>query len=140
MANQNNIDSASEQIANLVDKAKAEMIADLHRIGKEVNDINSFATALLGIDVEGTLKSKLQKATSLYANAHRGVLETTIGFAQIEASSLATFATLNEQLFDNSIIRTISGHIRTEVIRGLQVGLSVTQIVESVTDLSLIHI
>ena len=137
MADQNNIDRSSEQIANLVDKARAEIVASLHGIGKEIKDIDSFATALLGIDVEGSLKNKLQKATSIYANAHRQVLESTIGFANINPTTLATFATLNEQLFDNSIIRSISGHIRTQVIRGLQAGLTSTQIVENVISSSI---
>ena len=82
--------------------------------------------------------SKLvQKATSIYANAHRGVLESTIGFANINPRALSTFASINEQLFDNAIIRTISGSIRTEVIKGLQTGLSTTQILENVTNASI---
>ena len=137
MANQSNIDSAADNIANLIDKAKAELIASLYLIGEEIGDITEFANTLLSIDVEGTLKNKLQKATSIYANAHRGVLESTIGFADINPRALSTFAALNEQLFDNSIIRTISGSIRTEVIKGLQTGLSTTQILENVTNASI---
>ena len=137
MANQRQIDLASIDIADLVDKARAEIVASLHGIGKEIGDVNSFATALLGIDIEGSLKNKLQKATSIYANAHRQVLESTIGFAEINPTTLATFATLNEQLFDNSIIRSISGHIRTQVVRGLQAGLTANQIVENVISSSI---
>ena len=137
MANQRDIDLAADNIANLIDKAKAELIASLYLIGEEIGDITEFANTLLSIDVEGTLKNKLQKATSIYANAHRGVLESTIGFADINPRALSTFATLNEQLFDNAIIRTISGSIRTEVIKGLQTGLSTTQILENVTNASI---
>jgi len=137
MANQSDIDSAADNIANLIDKAKAELIASLYLIGEEIGDITEFANTLLSIDVEGTLKNKLQKATSIYANAHRGVLESTIGFANINPRALSTFASLNEQLFDNAIIRTISGSIRTEVIKGLQTGLSTTQILENVTNASI---
>tara|TARA_Y100000593_G_scaffold18826_1_gene37550 strand:+ start:138 stop:869 length:732 start_codon:yes stop_codon:yes gene_type:complete len=137
MANQKDIDLAADNIANLIDKAKAELIASLYLIGEEIGDITEFANTLLSIDVEGTLKNKLQKATSIYANAHRGVLESTIGFADINPRALSTFASLNEQLFDNAIIRTISGSIRTEVIKGLQTGLSTTQILENVTNASI---
>ena len=137
MANQRDIDLSANNIAGLVDKAKAELIASLYLIGEEIGDITEFANTLLSIDVEGTLKNKLQKATSIYANAHRGVLESTIGFADINPRALSTFAALNEQLFDNSIIRTISGSIRTEVVKGLQAGLSTTQILENVTNASI---
>ena len=137
MANQNNIDRSSEQIANLVDKARAEIVQSLYLIGKEIGDVTEFAESLLTIDIEGSLKSKLQKATSIYANAHRNVLETTIGFADVNPRALATFATLNEQLFDNAIIRTISGNIRTQVVKGLQAGMSATQIIENVSSASI---
>ena len=137
MANQNNIDRSSEQIANLVDKARAEIVQSLYLIGKEIGDVTEFAESLLTIDIEGYLKSKLQKDTSIYANAHRNVLETTIGFADVNPRALATFATLNEQLFDNAIIRTISGNIRTQVVKGLQAGMSATQIIENVSSASI---
>ena len=137
MANQSNIDRSSEQIANLVDKAKAELISSLLLIGKEIGDVSEFAETLLTLDVEGTLKRKLQKVTSIYANAHRGVLESTIGFADINPKALSTFATLNEQLFDNSIIKTISGNIKTQVVKGLQAGMSATQIIENVSSASI---
>ena len=137
MANQRDIDSSSEQIANLVDKARAELVSSLYLIGKEIGDVGEFAEALLTIDIEGSLKSKLQKATSIYANAHRNVLESTIGFADINPRALSTFATLNEQLFDNAIIRTISGNIRTQVVRGLQAGMTALEITEGVVSSSI---
>lgn len=137
MANQRDIDLAGEQISELVNKAKAELISSLLLIGQEIGDVSEFAETLLTLDVEGTLKKKLQKATSVYANAHRGVLESTIGFADINPKALSSFAALNEQLFDNAIIRTISGNIKTQVIQGLQVGLSATQIIENVTNASI---
>ena len=133
---QNDIDSASEQIATLVDKAKTDLLTDLYNI-KRTMTLGAFIEIVSTIDIEGTLKSKLQKATSVFANAHRGVLESTIGFANIDSRLLTGFATLNEQLFDSSIIRTISGHIRTQVVKGVQAGLSITEIVASVTDASI---
>ena len=85
---QDDIDSSAQQIADLVDKAKAELIAGLYEIGVDVDDVNALANALLTIDIEGTLKSKIQKATAIYAQAHRQVLESTIGFADINPASL----------------------------------------------------
>ena len=137
MANQANIDSASELIAELIDKAKEELINDLYNLGINVNNIPAFADALLNLDLEGTFKAKLTNATSIYANAHRNVLESTIGFADINPRALATFATLNEQLFDNAIIRTISGNIRTQVVRGLQAGMTALEITEGVVSSSI---
>ena len=136
MADQNLIDNAAEQIANLVDKAKADLLTDLYNIKRSAT-LGEFIEIVSTIDIEGTLKNKLQKATSVYANAHRQVLESTIGFAEIEGSLLTGFAKLNEQLFDNSIIRTISGHIRTQIVKGVEAGLTITEIVGSVTNASI---
>tara|TARA_R100001594_G_scaffold23727_1_gene46484 strand:- start:656 stop:1372 length:717 start_codon:yes stop_codon:yes gene_type:complete len=137
MANQQQIDSASELIASLVDKAREELVNDLYKLGLATDDAVAFANVLLDLDVEGTLKNKLQKATSIYAEAHRKVLESTIGFAEVEAASLSTFAQLNEQIFDNSIIRTISGNIKTEVAKGIQAGLTASEILQNVSSASI---
>tara|TARA_Y100001938_G_C8031348_1_gene400814 strand:+ start:533 stop:1249 length:717 start_codon:yes stop_codon:yes gene_type:complete len=137
MANQSDIDNSAELIADLVDKARTELVNDLYKLGLNTDDATAFAQSLLDLDVEGTLKKKLQKATSAYANAHRQVLESTIGFAEIEAATLTTFAQLNEQIFDNSIIRTISGNIKTEVSKGILAGLTADEILVNVASSSI---
>ena len=134
---QDDIDSSAQQIADLVDKAKAELIAGLYEIGVDVDDVNALANALLTIDIEGTLKSKIQKATAIYAQAHRQVLESTIGFADINPASLTTFAKLNEQLFDQTIINTIASNIRKELVTGIQSGLPLNSIIQSVSSSSI---
>ena len=137
MANQLDIDNSAQLIADLVDKARTELVNDLYKLGLNTDDATAFAQSLLDLDVEGTLKKKLQKATSAYANAHRQVLESTIGFAEIEAATLTTFAQLNEQIFDNSIIRTISGNIKTEVSKGILAGLTANEILVNVASSSI---
>ena len=137
MANQSDIDNSAQLIADLVDKARTELVNDLYKLGLNTDDATAFAQSLLDLDVEGTLKKKLQKATSAYANAHRQVLESTIGFAEIEATTLTTFAQLNEQIFDNSIIRTISGNIKTEVSKGILAGLTANEILLNVSSSSI---
>ena len=132
MANQSDIDNASEQIARIMDTAKEELVASLVGISTQIDDLPAFLDSLLAMDIEGTLKAKVQKATSIYANAHRGVLESTIGFADIDGKGLSTFARLNEGLFDSAIIRNIAENIRGEVARGLQAGLNAKQIAEKV--------
>ena len=136
MADQSQIDFSAEKIADLVDKAKLDLLTDLYNIKRSAT-LGEFIEIISAVDIEGILKKKLKKATSIYAQAHRQVLETTIGFAEIEGSLLTGFASLNEQLFDNSIIRTISGHIRTQIVQGVQAGLSVTEIVANVTNASI---
>ena len=136
MANQQAIDSSAEQIANLVDKAREELINDLYRLGVNVDDVPAFVSAILDLDVEGTLKAKLTKATSIYANAHRGVLESTIGFAEVSPQTLTSFISLNEQVFDNAIINNIASHIRNEVVKGVQAGLSANDIIQKVASSS----
>ena len=137
MPNQNNIDNASEQIALLVEQARADLVAKLYTIGTNVKDINAFIETLLTMDIDGTLKSKLVKATQIYANAHRGVLQTTTMFGKPDGNLLVSFAKLNEELFDSAIVRTISGHIKTQVAQGLQSGLSANQVIEGLIDSSI---
>ena len=132
MANQNDIDSASEQIARIMDTAKEELVASLVGLGTQVTDLNAFINSLISLDIEGTLKAKVQKATTIYAQAHRKVLESTINFANIDGRGLSAFARLNEELFDSAIIRNVSGQIRTQVAQGLQAGLTAKQITQQV--------
>ena len=132
MANQNDIDNASEQIARIMDSAKEELVASLVGLGSQVTDLNAFIDSLIAMDIEGTLKAKVQKATSIYAQAHREVLESTINFADIDGKGLVSFARLNEELFDSAIIRNVSGQIRTQVAQGLQAGLTAKQITQQV--------
>ena len=54
MANQQQIDSASELIASLVDKAREELVYDLYKLGLATDDAVAFANVLLDLDVEGT--------------------------------------------------------------------------------------
>ena len=137
MPNQNNIDKASEEIALFVERARADLAAKLFTIGTNVNNINDFIEALLTMDIDGTLKSKLVKATKLYADAHKGVLETTTMFGKPDGNLLVSYAKLNEELLDSTIIKTISVHINTQVAQGVQSGLSANEIIQSITDASI---
>ena len=137
MADQSNIDDAALQIATLVNKAREELTQDLYYLGLQADDLNAFASGILSLDIEGTLRTKLTNATTIFANAHRGVLETTIGFAEIDARSLVTFAQLNEQVFDQTVINTISSHIKTEVIKGVQAGIPVRDVLDIVAQSSI---
>lgn len=137
MANQSNIDANAIKIAELVDKARAELIQDLYKIGNEIDDAEVFVQAMLQLDVKGTLKSKLQNATNIYLEAHRQVLESTIGFAQVEGTVVTGLAQLNQEIFDDTLVNTIASHIRNEVVKGIQSGLTTTQIIQSVTQSSI---
>ena len=151
MADQKDIDTSSEQITRIISTAKEELVAHLtalanqrinpftgvRTLGRLADDIPLFADYVLGLDLETILKTKVQKAISVYAEAHRKVLESTIAFADVEANVLSAYATLNEQLLENSILRNISGHIRTEVISGAKAGLNASQIAERVTNSSI---
>jgi hypothetical protein len=137
MADQNKIDIASDQIADLVEKARAEMVRDLYNINSNIGNIDLFIASLIDLDIEGTLKNKLQKATSIYANAHRQVLESTIGFAQIQSGSLSLFAALDQNIFDSTITRVIAEQIKNQVIRGVKAGLSADAVIESVINSSI---
>ena len=136
MSNQNNIDRASEQIALLVEQERNDIIKTLYNL-KQSHTMGGLLDILLTVDIESNLKSKLRKATSIYANAHRNVLETTTMFGKPNGNLLVSFAKLNEELFDSAIVRTISEHIRTQVAQGLQLGLTRKQVIEMVATSSI---
>ena len=136
MSLQNDIDSASEEIIALVEKARLDLLTDLYNI-KRTMTLGSFIEIVSTIDLENTLKNKLKKATAVYANAHRNVLTSTIGFGNVDGSLLTGLARLNEQLFDGSIVSTIAGHLRTQVVKGVQAGLSLTEIADNIVDASI---
>ena len=137
MANQQNIDKAAVLISGIVDRAKEELINDLYNLGLNIDNIPAFVNTLLDLDVEGTLRAKLTNATSAYANAHRNVLETTTNFADINPANLTSFLRLNEQVFNSTITNNIASHIRNEVVKGVQAGISVDDIITSVTNSSI---
>ena len=117
MANQNQIDNLSEQISLILNKAREELIFDLFKLGEELNDEVLFMKAIQELDIADALRKKTIKASSLYVNAHRKVLESTIGFAQIEAGTLSSFIALNQSVLDNAVINTVAAHIRNEVAK-----------------------
>ena len=137
MANQENINNAASQISILVNKAREELTQDLYNLGLQADDLNTFAEGIVNLDIETTLRNKLINATTIFADAHRGVLESTIGFADIDARSLVTFAELNEQLFNQTVTNTISSHIKTEVIKGIQAGVPVRDVLNIVAQSSI---
>ena len=51
MADQNQIDSASESIASLVDKAKADLLTDLYNIRRSMT-LGAFIEIVSTIDIE----------------------------------------------------------------------------------------
>ncbi len=136
MANQNQIDNLSEQISLILNKAREELIFDLFKLGEELNDEVLFMKAIQELDIADALRKKTIKASSLYVNAHRKVLESTIGFAQIEAGTLSSFIALNQSVLDNAVINTVAAHIRNEVAKGMLAGLSPQAIADSVASAS----
>ena len=137
MADQNQINNVSEQISLLINKAREEIIFDLHKLGKEINNNALFVQALNDLDITDILKQKLGKVSNLYVNAHKQVLESTIGFAQIKAGTLSSFITLNQSVLDNAVINTVAAHIRNEVAKGMLAGLPPQVIAESVASASI---
>jgi hypothetical protein len=137
MANQQQIDNLSVEISLLINKAREELIFDLYKLSQEINDEVLFLKAINELDVADLLRKKLGKATILYANAHRHVLESTIGFAQIEAGTLSSFISLNQSVLDNAVINTVAAHIRNEVAKGMLAGVSPQAIAESVAKASI---
>ena len=66
MADQNNIDRSSEQIANLVDKAKADLLTDLYNI-KRTMTLGEFVEIVSTMDIEGTLKKNVLSSICFFS-------------------------------------------------------------------------
>ena len=137
MADQNKIDIAGSKIAELIDKARKELITDLTILGKEIANNEQFVAALNDLDIAETLRRKVLKATSSYTVAHREVLESTIQFATLKESTLMGYLTLNQDVFDKTVINTVAAHIRNEVAKGVLAGVPAEFIAEAVASASI---
>tara|TARA_R110002012_G_C11431756_1_gene589521 strand:- start:19 stop:738 length:720 start_codon:yes stop_codon:yes gene_type:complete len=137
MANQLEIDRLSEQISTLIDKGRNELIDDLVKLANQIDNEPLFLQAINEMDITEILRSKLQNATNLYVNAHRKVLESTIGFAELEAGTLSSLISLNQSVLDNTVINTVSAHIKNEVAKGILAGIPPEQIARSVASSSI---
>ena len=137
MADQNKIDATSLQIAELIDKARTELIADLVTLGKEIDNNAQFVAALNDLDISDTLTKKISKAVNLYTVAHRDVLESTIGFEDIPVSTLTSYISLNQQVLDTTVINTVAAHIKNEVAKGVLSGVPAEVIAQSVASASI---
>ena len=137
MADQNAIDRVSLLISDLIDRARKELVDDLVTLGYDIRNNEAFVTALNQLDIADTLRQKISKASNSYVAAHRQVLASTIGFAEVKASTLTSFISLNQQVLDNTVINTVAAHIRNEVAKGVLAGMSADAIAESVASSSI---
>jgi len=137
MADQNQIDSISVLISDIVDKAREELVFDLDKLAKQIDNNEQFITALNNLDITETLRSKISKATAFYTSAHTSVLESTVQFANIPESTLAGLISLNKEVFDNTIVVTVASHIKNELAKGIVAGMTTASIIESVTNASI---
>ena len=137
MADQNAIDRVSLLISDLIDRARKELVDDLVTLGYDIRNNEAFVTALNQLDIADTLRKKISKASNSYVAAHRQVLESTIGFAEVKASTLTSFISLNQQVLDNTVINTVAAHIRNEVAKGVLAGVPAEFIAEAVARASI---
>ena len=86
MPNQDNIDNVTEEVFNIMDKAKAEIVQDLLKLKKEVS-IDEFIQAINTIDLKDLLVKKIDKAKQLFIAHNKVVLEETIPFGDVEDAS-----------------------------------------------------
>ena len=83
MPNQDNIDNVTEEVFNIMDKAKAEIVQDLLKLKKEVS-IDEFIQAINTIDLKDLLVKKIDKAKQLFIAHNKVVLEETIPFGDVK--------------------------------------------------------
>ena len=86
MPNQDNIDNVTEEVFNIMDKAKAEIVQDLLKLKKEVS-IDEVIQAINTIDLKDLLVKKIDKAKQLFIAHNKVVLEETIPFGDVEDAS-----------------------------------------------------
>ena len=83
MPNQDNIDNVTEEVFNIMDKAKAEIVQDLLKLKKEVS-IDEFIQAINTIDLKDLLVKKIDRAKQLFIAHNKVVLEETIPFGDVK--------------------------------------------------------
>ena len=85
MADQNKIDDVTEQIVNIISKAKLELTQDMLKLKEKVTD-DEFVETLNKMDLKAILDAKISKAKQLYISHHKVILEETIPFGDVDAS------------------------------------------------------
>ena len=136
MANQTDIDKTALAIATIMDKAKIELVDDIYKVVSGLESAILIET-LQALDIETILNTKVSKALSAYTVAHRNVLESTIAFAEVDGSILASLIELNQDILNQSVIRTTAVQIRSKVASGILAGVSPSQIAGQITNASI---
>ena len=137
MSEQKQIENVALKVTAIIELAKEQLIDDLYVLGREIGKNEVFVKTLLDLDIAKLLQDKIKKGTSMYTIAHRNVLEQTIQFADIDASVLMSYIELNQQVFNQTIIRTTAAHIKNEVAKGVLSGLKSKDILKRVTSASI---
>ena len=84
MPDQDKIDNVTDQITEIIDKARIELAQDLLKLKKELS-VDEFIKVLNTMDLKSILNKKVEKAKNLFIQHHRVVLEETIPFGDIDA-------------------------------------------------------
>ena len=82
MPNQDKIDNVTDEITQIIDKARIELAEDLLKLKKELS-ADEFIKVLNAMDIKSILNTKVQKAKNLFIQHHRVVLEETIPFGDV---------------------------------------------------------
>ena len=73
----------------------------------------------------------------MFISGHKSVLESTMGFAEINPDKLSLFIEFNRDAFEKSVITNISGTMKDTIARGVSAGLSEGEIALMVKDTTL---
>lgn len=136
MANQKDIDKTALAIAEIIDKAKIELIDDVYKIVGKL-DTALLIETLKELDVATILNKKVAKALSAYTIAHQKVLESTVAFAGVNESVLVGLVELNQGILNESVIRTTASQIKAKIASGVISKQKPVQIAELVTSASI---
>ena len=83
MPNQDNIDNVTEEVFNIMDKAKAEIVQDLLKLKNE-GSTDEYIQAVNTLDLKALLVKKIDKAKQLFIAHNKVVLEETIPFGDVK--------------------------------------------------------
>ena len=86
MPNQDNIDNVTEEVFNIIEKAKIEIVKDLLKLKEEVST-DEFVQAINTLDLKALLMKKEEKARQLFIAHNKVVLEETIPFGDVKDAS-----------------------------------------------------
>ena len=81
MPDQNKLRAETDNISDMLETAKSELVSDLLKLKKKVSD-EEYITAISKLDIKALLLKKLENAKAKFIAYHKTILEETVPFGE----------------------------------------------------------